>query len=190
MQAGGASDGANAQTNSSANAQAISQQQYQDTVNRNAPFTQAGYGALSALDYGLGINPQTAGGQPVGTSTPNGIDPSSGYHIGAGGQISQVIPGGSGISSLYSGNHGPYGSIGPGGLGYPTPSVGQNGFNLGTTPNVTGTQGMPASGPAGSVAPAGQTGGLGYGSLTKAFDTGDWQQLSPAYNFQKQQGLQ
>lgn len=176
MQAGAASDAADKQAQSAANAQGISQQQYQDTVNRNAPFTQAGYGALSALDYGLGISPQTAGGGSVGASGGgNGIDPSTGYAIGPGGSISQMIPGG-------SVNHG--GAIGPGGLN-------QNGYSLGQTPNVSATQGMPAAGPSpqGS-APAGQTGGLGYGSLTAPFTTQNWQQLSPAYNFQKQQGMQ
>lgn len=170
MQAGAAEDAANAQANSAANAQQISQQQYQDTVNRNAPFTNSGYGALSALDYGLGISPQTAGGQPVAQGQPaNGIDPSSGMRLGAGGSISQGIAGG----------------------------FGNNGMSLGQLPagvGASGTQGVGGSGipiaPGSPAGAPGQTGGLGYGSLTKAFDTNDWQQLSPAYNFQKQQGLQ
>lgn len=149
MQAGAASDAANAQAAAAGNAQAISQQQYQDTVNRNAPFTQAGYGALSSLDWGLGINPQTSSGGSTGTTGggytgPSGIDPSSGYQIGPGGLISRAIPGGS-----------------PGGNTPPQP---------------------------GEVGP--QSGGLGFGSLTKAFDTSDWQKLSPAYNFQLRQGQQ
>lgn len=148
MQAGAATDAANTQAQSAANAQGISQQQYQDTVNRNAPFTQSGYGALSALDYGLGITPQTASGGVPGSQGGNGYDPSSGYRIGAGGGISQMIPGG---------------TSGPiGGSGLPT------------------TQ--PGAQP--------QTGGLGFGSLTKSFDTSDWQKLSPAYNFQLRQGQQ
>src|SRR5260370_35354420 len=100
LQSSAASDAANAQAGASANAQAISQQQYQDTVNRNAPFTQAGYGALSALDYGLGITPQTAaGGAPgqaggqngmgPGTPAPNGYDPSRGYQMGPAGGLLQ-----------------------------------------------------------------------------------------------------
>lgn len=151
MQAGAASDAANAQAQSAANAQGISQQQYQDTVNRNAPFTQSGYGALSALDWGMGISPQTSGGQPAGgmgpgTPQPNGYDPSSGFQMGPGGSISQGFANPGAV----------------GGSGAPTP-------------------GAPAGG---------QTGGLGYGSLTKAFDTSDWQKLSPAYNFQLRQGQQ
>lgn len=175
-----AGSAADKQAQSAANAQGISQQQYQDTVNRNAPFTQSGYGALSALDWGLGISPQTAGGAPVGgsQSTPqNGYDPSSGYHLGPGGSISQAITGGTG--------NGPAGAIGP------------NGFTLGptgqpqTAPGTQGPAGQAPPAPAGSGAPAGgQTGGLGYGSLTTPFTTANWQQLSPAYNFQLRQGQQ
>lgn len=191
MQAGAATDAANTQANSAANAQAISQQQYQDTVNRNAPFTQAGYGALSALDWGLGISPQTATGGSSNAPQGTGIDPSSGYRIGAGGQISQGIPGGSGLSSMYTGNHGPYGAIGPGGI-VPAGSTfgGSNGIG---GPNATGQLGgsgvLAAPGGATGAQP-GQTGGLGYGSLTAPFTTANWQQLSPAYNFNLQQGQQ
>jgi hypothetical protein len=173
----GSASAASDQADASRNAQNISQQQYQDTVNRNAPFTQSGYGALSQLNYLLGVSPQDAQGNPVssgGSSGGNGTDPSSGYHIGAGGGISQLIP--------YSGNHA---STGYG-------SIGQNGMSLGQT-----VQPRPGSGPvagaagsgASAGAPAGGSSG-GYGSLLKPFDTSDWQQLSPAYNFQKQQGTQ
>ena len=70
ISAAGAESAANTQAASAANAQQISMQQYNDTVERNAPFTQSGYGALSALDWGLGIGPQTAGGAPVTQSQP------------------------------------------------------------------------------------------------------------------------
>lgn len=183
MQSGAASDAANAQAQASANAQGISQQQYQDTVNRNAPFTQSGYGALSALDWGLGISPQTAGGGSAGGgAAPNGYDPSSGYRLGPGGSISQTISGGS-----------PYGG---GAFGGSQNGFGSSGHDIraGGSPTMTGSQGMgPIGGsglPVNSGAPGGQTGGLGYGSLTTPFTTANWQQLSPAYNFQKQQGLQ
>ena len=50
-------------------------------------------------------------------------------------------------------------------------------YGLGVGPRVTpGTQ-----------TPRGQG---AYGSLVKPFTTQDWQQLSPAYNFQRQQGMQ
>lgn len=168
---------ADQQANASANAQAISQQQYNDTVARNAPFTQAGYGALSALDWGLGIGPQTSSGAPV-QYTPSGTpgtDPSSGYHIGRGGSISQLVSNGS-----------------------PAMGLSENGISLGQLPGQHGTasagqgvSGSPiAAGSAAGTAPGQQTAGLGYGSLTTPFTTANWQQLSPAYNFQVQQGRQ
>lgn len=188
MQAGAAEDAANLQANAAGNAQAISQQQYQDTVNRNAPFTQSGYGALSALDWGLGITPQNANGQPVGQGGGNGVDPSSGYRVGPGGSISQAIAGGSGshVPPTYTGNHG-YAAA-PG-----TTFGGSSGIPSGMGPggNVSMGQANPGSAaPTTAGGAPGQTGGLGYGSLTKAFDTSDWQQLSPAYNFQLRQGQQ
>jgi hypothetical protein len=169
MSADASRSAANAQARSAANAQQISQDQFNTIQQQNAPFIQSGYGALSALDWGMGIGPQTSGGQPAGgmgtgTPTPNGYDPSSGYRLGAGGGISQGIPGG----TTFGGPSGVGGPTGPQGMG------------------PVGGSGLPTAG-----APAGgQTGGLGYGSLTKSFDTSDWQKLSPAYNFQLRQGQQ
>lgn len=168
------SNAASDQADAAKNAQDISQQQYQDTVNRNAPFTQAGYGALSNLNYLLGIGPQDAQGNPVSQGTGgNGVDPSSGYRIGPAGSISRAV---TNASSGYG-------------------SIGQNGMSLGQT-----VVPRPGSGPAlggsgvpvaGSTTVNGQPGSAGgYGSLLKSFDTSDWQALSPAYNFQKQQGTQ
>lgn len=159
IQGNAASDAANAQAGASENAQQISQNEFNTITAQNAPFMQSGYGALSALDYGLGITPQTATGgvpgaqasqSPVSfdptTNLPvGGYDPSSGYQIGPNGSISQLVPGG-----------------GLGGSGIPI----------------------------GPSQPAPQTGGLGFGSLTQPFNVSNWQQLSPAYNFQKQQGIQ
>lgn len=149
MQAGAASDAANAQAQSAANAQQISQNEFNTITAQNAPYMQSGYGALSNLDYLLGVTPQTATGGPVpgpNTGSPggNGYDPSSGYRIGPGGAISQFIPGGSQ-------------GMGPA-------------ANPGSPP-----PGMSAS---------------SFGSLTQPFNISNWQQLSPAYNFQKQQGIQ
>lgn len=191
-----AGSAADKQAQSAANAQGISQNEFNTITQQNAPYMQSGYGALSALDWGLGISPQTAsGGSPYAPqSTGTGIDPSSGYQIGAGGGISQGIPGGSGLSSLYSGNHGPYGAIGPNGINsYPSIPAGQNGYSLGQTAGQPGSpQGSGTPGGAGAPAAGqpGQTGGLGYGSLTTPFTTANWQQLSPAYNFNLQQGQQ
>lgn len=183
---------ANAQARSAANAQQISQDQFSQIQQQNAPFVQSGYGALSALDWGLGISPQTAsGGSPYATQTgagANGIDPSSGFGIGPGGSISQLIAGGSGAPPAYTGNHAPGSIYG---------SIGQNGMSLGQTvqPQPGGSGQLGGSGvpiAPGSVAGGqpGQTGGLGFGSLTTPFTTANWQQLSPAYNFQLRQGQQ
>jgi hypothetical protein len=163
----GAQSAADTQAQSAANAQSISQQEFNTITQQNAPFMQSGYGALSALDWGLGITPQTAGGGTPsqgwqGGQPANGYDPSSGYQLGAGGGISQMIPGGTTFG-------------GPGGVGGPQGMAGA-------------INGPPGGQPGQPAQP--QTGGLGFGSLTKSFDTSDWQKLSPAYNFQLQQGRQ
>jgi hypothetical protein len=95
----GASNAASDQARSAANAQQISENQFNTIEQQNQPFVNAGYGATNALQYGLGIGGNT-----------------------------------------------------------PTTQAG--------------------------------SGGLGYGSLTQPFTTQNFQQLSPAYNFQLQQGQQ
>lgn len=50
--------------------------------------------------------------------------------------------------------------------------------------------GLGTGGPAGTKTGAVGAGGLGYGSLTQPFTTDNWKSLSPAYNFQLQQGQQ
>lgn len=156
LQSNAASDAANAQAGAAENAQQISQNEFNTITAQNAPYMQSGYGALSALDYGLGITPQTATGGNPNAPVSNGYDPYSGYQIGPGGGISQLIPGGT--------------------MGWQQGMGGLGGARI----PVTQT----------SAQPTPQTGGLGFGSLTKPFDVSDWQQLSPAYNFQKQQGMQ
>lgn len=157
-----AGSAADKQAQAAANAQGISQQEFNTITAQNAPYMQSGYGALSALDWGLGITPQTASGQPpTQQSTTQPYNPVTGGFEGG----LYAFPGQSPIAGLaqYQGGMGALG-----GSGIPiqssNPSV-QNG-------------GSP------------QTGGLGFGSLTKSFDTSDWQRLSPAYNFQLQQGRQ
>lgn len=164
MQAGAASDAANAQAGAAANAQQISQNEFNTITQQNAPFMQSGYGALSNLDYLLGIGPQTAQGQPVGQgATQPGYDPSSGFRMGPGGGISQLVPGGTTFG----------GSNGIGGPEWTSRGPVQP---AGGTPGIAG--GISSS-------PAG-----GFGSLLKPFNVSDWQQLSPAYNFQLRQGQQ
>lgn len=88
----GAQSAANTQAQSAANAQGISQQEFNTITGQEQPFMQGGYGALSSLEYGLGIG--GPGGQSITTPTMNGYDPSSGYRLGPGGSIQQLIPGG------------------------------------------------------------------------------------------------
>lgn len=146
MQSNAAQDAASTQAGASQYAADIGKQEFNTITQQESPYMQGGYGALSALEYGLGINPQPAGGSnPVGGA---GYDPSSGWRIGAGGSLSQLIPGGS----------------------------------------VTWQQGMPSSAPVGTA--SGQGTGIGFGSLTAPFTAQNWQQLSPGYNFQLQQGQQ
>jgi hypothetical protein len=157
INASAAGSAASAQANAANNAQQISQQEFNTVTAQNAPFMESGYGALSALDYGLGITPQNSAGNlvtyPTGSPNgPQGYDPSSGYQMGGGGGISQLIP------------------------------------NLGM--GALGGSGIPISAQPSVQTPSPQTGGLGFGSLTKPFNVSDWQQLSPAYNFQLQQGRQ
>lgn len=98
IQGQAAQGAAQTQANAAQNAQNISLQEFNTITGQEQPFMQAGYGALSALNYGLGTGPNDA-------------------------------------------------------------------------------------------TKAGGT-GLGYGSLTAPFTTQNWQQLSPQYNFTKQQGQQ
>lgn len=120
-----AQSAANTQAQSAANAQQISQNEFNTITGQEQPFMQGGYGALNALEYGLGI-PSASG------ATLNGYDPSSGYRINPGGGVSQLLKGG-GTSS-------------------------------------------------GS--------GSGFGSLVAPFTAQTFQQYSPAYQFQLEQGIQ
>ena len=110
ISAAGAESAASTQAGAAENAQQISENEFNTITGQNAPFMQSGYGALSALDYGLGITPQTSTGQPISSAA--------------------------------------------------------------------------------GAAPSAQGSGVGYGSLTQPFNTTDWQQLSPQYNFNLQQGQQ
>jgi hypothetical protein len=166
LQSGAASDAANAQANAAANAQGISQQEFKTITQQNAPYMQAGYGALSNLDYLLGITPQTAtGGVPQQPGSTNNTVPRGTGQIGGFGLF-----GGSqnGLSNFpATGHDARTGQVIPRQTLYPT-----------------GPPGMQPDTPA-TGSPAG-----GFGSLVKPFDATDWQQLSPAYQFQLQQGRQ
>lgn len=105
ISASGAESAAQTQASAAENAQQISLNEFNTITGQEAPYMNAGYGALSALDYGLGIGPENTQGAEYGGTTAEGT-------------------------------------------------------------------------------------GLGYGSLTAPFTAANFQQLSPAYNFQLQQGQQ
>ena len=175
MQSGAASDAANAQAGAAANAQQISQQEFNTITAQNAPYMNSGYGALSALDWGLGIAPQTAtGGVPSqGTPVqrgPTGINPGGISGFVGQGPIANFATTSQHDSRTMPGDIIAQQNQAAGGMG----GLGGSGIPLGHESSRT----LP------------QTGGLGFGSLTKPFDVSDWQQLSPAYNFQLQQGRQ
>jgi hypothetical protein len=178
----GSAVGGHAQQQGAEAAANASKDQFNTTNAQQQPFIQSGYGALNRLNYLLGIGPQTASGAPVNSSSggSNGIDPSSGYRIGAGGGISQGISGGGNSPPAYTGNHASAG-------------FSQNGMSLGEVPG-SGAQGSSAPGasyPAGGGAASPSAGGPGYGSLTAAFTPQDYlNNQDPGYQFQLQQGTQ
>jgi hypothetical protein len=108
-----ATSAANTQAGAAENAQQISQNEFNTITGQEQPFMQAGYGALSALNYGLGVGGSAP--QSVTTPTLNGYDPSSGYRINPSGGISRLLAGGGATSTVgTSGTATPGGS----GLGY------------------------------------------------------------------------
>jgi hypothetical protein len=69
-------------------------------------------------------------------------------------------------------------------------SLGQLNYLLGNgQPGTAAAPGV-GGGSTGVAPTASSSSAGGYGSLLQPFNTSDWQQLSPAYNFQKQQGAQ
>lgn len=244
-----AKSAASDQANAALAAANISKDEFNTVTAQEQPFLQSGYGALSALDYGLGINPQSASGGPAsgvsyqvqkgpGTSTPAPaptVTPTPGHvpapvdpnHLpnpvranhgglinGRGTGTSDSIPArlSNGeyvinaraaaqhlplLQAINSGGQGGNGHYAEGGIvrpGDPTiaPQVANNPAPTmlpNTAPNGTG---VGANGVPYGVTTAGSPGGtgLGYGSLTKQFDTNDWASLSPQYNFTAQQGKQ
>lgn len=177
----------------------VNKDQFATTNAQQQPYMQSGYGALNKLNYLLGISPQTASGSPINPrGTPQGIDPSSGYRIGAGGGISQMLPGGTGGVQGIDPSSG-YRIGAGGGISQAIPFGGaSNGFASGHdmrgTPNMTAGQGMGAVGGSGlPVGPSGGTpaGGDGYGSLTASFTPQDFlNNQDPGYGFELQQGTQ
>ena len=144
IQGQAAQSGASQQAQAAQNAQNISLGEFNTISAQQAPYMQSGYGALSALDWGLGITPQTYG---QGTLGPIANNP---YNS----------------NTVVSGPNGQF----PANPAAPLGSV-----NAGGGRTSVGGGGVP---------------GMGFGSLTTPFTTQNWQQLSPMYNFNVQQGRQ
>lgn len=204
----GAKSAASTQAGAARDAQQISENQFNTINAQNAPFMQSGYGALSALNYGLGISPQTAtGGAPTPSAGGNAFTSSGGVQSTSGGGNTRSLPPGvvsiqNGMFVMANGKPITTGMTPQPGITYlsnngqPLPNQPPiTGGTSGNSTNATATQGLfPGGGAAPGFpqggAPPGQTGGLGYGSLLAPFTMDNFQQLSPAYNFQKQQGEQ
>ena len=139
----GAQSAAQDQANAAMNAQNISQNEFNTITGQEQPFMQAGYGALTDLNYLLGV--------PGNYGTPGATSPNqrfSGPGMGPAADLSMRGPNG---QMLY--------------------------HQMGSF----GAQGAPGnySSPGGA-----------FGSLLQPFTTQNWQQLSPAYGFQLEQGKQ
>lgn len=189
--ANAAEDAAQTQADAAKNAQQISLQEFNTITQQEQPFVQSGYGALSNLDWLLGIAPQTSTGATAGTSLPSpGIAPYS------------AVPGTTTPYGSYGGSFGLPTSSAPGGAPGYDPSSGYSigpGGSIsrmiagGSTPGISGApvnSAVMAGGTAPATgAPVGSSAG-GFGSLLTPFDVNTFHQYSPAYQFQQQQGLQ
>ena len=144
IQGQAAQSGASQQAQAAQNAQNISLGEFNTITAQQAPYMQSGYGALSALDWGLGITPQTYGQGTLGPIANNPYN-SNTVTSGPNGQF-------------------PY-----------NPAAPLGSVNAGGGRTSVGGSGVP---------------GMGFGSLTTPFTTQNWQQLSPMYNFNVQQGRQ
>jgi hypothetical protein len=166
--------GSHQQAQASEAATQAQQNMFNQQVANEAPYVQAGYGAQNYLNYLLGIPSTTSqggygGGGYGGYGGGQGGGGYGGY--GPGGFGGGMVGGPTG----YLQNTGREGMGGPGGnFGHPMMQVGGGG----------GTAGTPAA-PAGTAGTAG-----GFGSLLKPFTIEDFHNLSPAYQFQLQQGQQ
>lgn len=193
ISAQGSKDAASTQAGAATNAAQITQQQYQNTVKLEQPYTNSGYGAQSELNWLLGISPQDSSGntlgQPSSSQQPsyggggqpaNGYDPSSGWGVGPGGGMHQYLTNGA------AGNG--QGYAGKGSPGVPSYASAQAGNKPGGTaagpqqhPMTVGANGQPTGN-------AGHSGG--YGSLLSPFTADTFHKMSPAYKFQMEQGQQ
>jgi hypothetical protein len=165
--------GSHQQAQASEAATQAQQNMFNQQVANEAPYVQAGYGAQNYLNYLLGIPSATSQGGYGGGGY-------GGYGGGQGG-----------------GGYGGYGPGGFGGGGFDRNDMANmgasGGMHLGGTTNnwATGAGLFQVPNRQSPSAPAGTAGTAGgFGSLLKPFTIEDFHNLSPAYQFQLQQGQQ
>jgi hypothetical protein len=178
----GAKSAASDQANAANNAAQIGWNEFNTITGQQMPYMQGGYGALNELEYGLGI-PGSGYYQP-GAQGQNAQSGSPGQWTGYQSPYSQMMqpnaaqPNG-GMSAFQGGRPTTgYGGGGLGGAAYGSPAPGGGQY---PTPSNGGVARPQAGGQANG-------GGLGYGSLLAPFTAQTFQQMSPAYQFQLQQG--
>lgn len=190
----GAKSAASTQAGAAQNAQNISLQEFNTITGQEQPFMQSGYAANNYLGYLMGLpgyeNFGQGGGAPAGAM--------GGGSSGGGSLTGAFNQGGGNFQSGLIGGVGGAGGYAPGGLmvgpnaAHVDPSKYQN---LLDSSAAAGGQAAGAAGPArrpGDPRSSGgsQSPGMGFGSLTTPFTAQNWQQLSPMYNFDIQQGRQ
>jgi hypothetical protein len=186
----GAKSAAKTQANAANRAADIGQQQFDTITQQEQPYMQSGYGALSQLNYLLGIPEQGGGqgGQQGGQTYDMSRGEDGSWAMNPDGTMGQRMvnaPGGGGASGVMSQFPGGGGSNPGGFAGAMGTMIGRVNANQGMTPSgqIVNQPGAPPSGVTGSQAG-------GFGSLTKPFSISDFYDYSPAYQFQKQQGTQ
>jgi hypothetical protein len=181
-QAAAANNAAQLQSQTAANSLAFQQQQYNTSQQEAQPWLQSGTGAVSQLDYLLGITPQGTGqnsGQMSGMSMP-----SSTGQVSAPGQITGTAQS----------------SRAPGGLtltGNPQSPSALSGVSIPGKTTTSGIQGLTATPQATPFqATPGPAGSGGFGSLMTPYSgsftapTGLTEQNDPGYQARLQLGTQ
>lgn len=162
-----ASKAAGQQANASNNAAQLQQKQFNTITQQETPYMQGGYGALGNLEYLLGISPQTD--TQATLSAPTASTPAA------------SVPG---TTSPVAGSWG----ASPGmptinrGMSPLGAAIGGNAIRDLTNPTPPPASGLPVSG--------GPPSAGGFGSLLSPFTAGMMEQYSPAYQFQREQGMQ
>lgn len=182
----GSSSAAKTQANASEQAAQIQQNEFNTITQQETPYMQAGYGALGSLDYLLGVNPITSGQSAPGgggISNVNGSGPVTG-------NVPSVLQGGVPQASSVAASSP---SLRPT-MGVPA----NNRDTLGSVFAGNGFAGIPGalngSTQGAAVMPGAanvsSSGSGGFGSLLAPFTAATMAQYSPAYQFQRQQGMQ